>query len=307
MVFGAGGPLGAAIVRRLADRGSRVRAVVRDPERSPFPCDVEVFCGDPAYRRNALEAAEGASVVYRCVPVRLSLWCDVWVSATTNILAAAAAAGAKLVSPGNVYVYGPPQRLPVDESHPLAARGEKGRIRVETQSLLVKAHADGRVAVVIPRFPDTFGPGVRTPAMGALFANAAAGRAVHWFGDPKIMHDFLFIEDAAAAAVALGEREEAYGQVWHVPGPGGMPVIDFLRLVYERAGSRLRLRRLSPSQVRVEALLDEETSSFLEFRYLYEQDHVLDGSRFARAFPDFAYTPHADAVDATLAWFAARV
>jgi len=307
VVFGAGGPLGAAIVEHLAALGKDVRAVVRSPERCTFPSQVEVRRGDPSHLRTAQEAAAGADVIYRCMPIRMSLWSGTWVSTTNNILAAAAATGARLVSPGSVYVYGPPQELPITEDHPLAATGEKGRIRREAQRILMRAHERGGVRVVIPRFPDTFGPGVRTPALGGVFASAAACHPARWFGNTKVLHDFLYVRDAAAAAVLLGERDEAYGHVWHVPGPGAMPVIDFLRLVYMRAGESCRLRLLTPAQVRIQALLDDETASFLEFRYLYEQDHVLDGTRFASAFPDFRYTPHTEAIDATLEWYAARI
>jgi nucleoside-diphosphate-sugar epimerase len=282
-----------------------VRAVVRDPalDRCTLPPDVEVFHGDALYRHSAVDAARGATVVYRCIPVRYSLWADVWLTATQNIIAAAEKAGATLVSPGNVYVYGPAGGRPVDEEQPLRAGGRKGRLRVVTQGTLCRAHRDGRVQVVIPRFPDVYGPCVTNRVFGALFERVVAGRPVTWFGDPDIVRDFLFVEDAAAAAVLLGTTPSAFGHIWHVPGPGPLTPRAFVEQVGQVAGKRSRIHHMSEATVRLKCLVDPETREFLEFRYLYEEPCALDGRRFAAAFPDFRYTPHEEAMRRTLDWF----
>lgn len=308
VVFGAHGPLGAAIVRHLAKEDRRVRAVVRKAaaERFTWPPRVEVFHGDAVYRRSAIDAAKGASVIYRCIPVRYSLWADVWQTATENIIAAAYQAKARLVSPGNVYVYGDYSDGPADESHPLTPAGRKGQLRVETQEALWRAHHSGDVEVVIPRMPDPFGPCITNRVFGSLFEGASHGRATPWFGDTEVLRDFLFINDAAAAAVLIGDTPEAYGQVWHIPGAGPMTPREFIDKVYHAAGHEPRIHQLSPAAVRLKGMVDAETREFLEFRYLFEKPSVLDGGKFARAFPGFRYTPHDEAISSTLDWFRAR-
>lgn len=308
VVFGAHGPLGSAIVRLLARANVPVRAVVRKTaaERFTWPSHVEVFHGDAVYRHSAIDAAEGATVVYRCIPVRYSLWADVWQAATANIIAASEHAGARLVSPGNVYVYGDFHEAPADEDHPLDAGGKKGRLRVATQETLWRAHREGRVELVIPRVPDPFGPRVMNRVFGSLFESAVRGRSAPWFGDPDVRRDFLFIDDAAAASVLLGRSDKAYGEAWHVPGAGAMTPREFIGLVYGAAGHKAKFHRLTPAAVRLKSLVDAETREFLEFRYLFERSCVLDGGKFARAFPEFTYTPHEKAIESTLDWFAAR-
>lgn len=308
VVFGAHGPLGAAIVRQLAKEGRPVRAVVRKAaaERFTWPPRVEVFHGDAVYRRSAIDAAKGASVVYRCIPVRYSLWADVWQTATENIIAAAHHAKARLVSPGNVYVYGDYSDAPADESHPLSPAGQKAELRVQTQEALWRAHRAGDVQVVIPRMPDPYGPYVTNRVFGSLFEAASHGRAAPWFGDLDVPRDFLFILDAAAATVLIGGRPEAYGQVWHVPGAGPMTAREFIDRVYREAGHEPRIHQLSPTAVRLKGMVDAETREFLEFRYLFEKPSVLDGSKFAAAFPEFRYTSHDEAISCTLDWFRGR-
>ena len=305
VVFGARGPLGAAIVRQLAEMGAVVRAVVREEDKAhcALPGHAEVFFADPLHRRRTAQAAKGATVVYRCLTASYAQWVEQWLPMTENIIAAAHEAGARLVSPGNVYVYGPLQRIPAREDHPLAAGGEKGRLRIATLETLLSAHRSGAVPVVIPRFPDMYGPCVVGRVYGELFHHASRGELTRWFGDLDVPRDLVFVEDAARACIALGGQKESFGQAWHVAGPGPLSAGDFIRLVYREAGHHCQMARLSPLSVRVESMFNRETRAFLEFRYLFEQPLVLDGSRIAVAFPEFTYTPHDEAVRQTLEWF----
>jgi hypothetical protein len=43
-----------------------------------------------------------------------------------------------------------------------------------------------------------------------------------------------------------------------------------------------------------------------ELLYEFEEPLVLDGTKFASAFPSFSYTPHEDAIRETVEWFRKR-
>jgi hypothetical protein len=63
-----------------------------------------------------------------------------------------------------------------------------------------------------------FGPHVLVSQAGErLFGAAVAGKPASVLGDPDAPHTFTFIDDFASALVTLGAREEALGEVWHVP------------------------------------------------------------------------------------------
>lgn len=305
VVFGARGSMGRAIVRLLDEAGEQVRAVVReeDAPHCAMPGHVEMVTADPIHRRRAIEAAKGATIVYRCMPMAIHQWSEMWLPVTENILAAAQEAGARMVSPGSLYVYGPLQQIPAKEDHPLAPVGEKGRMRVGTQQLLFEAHRSGRVPVVIPRFSDIYGPCVVTPFHGKVFYQALRNESIGWLGKLDNLRDLTFVEDAARACILLGRHPEAFGQVWHVPGPGPITSEEFIRMVYEAAGHRPKIHRISHSAMRLEGLFDPEIKALIEFRYRFEQPQILDGSKFANAFPEFRYTPHEEAIRVTLDWF----
>jgi nucleoside-diphosphate-sugar epimerase len=304
VVFGAEGPLGEAIIRRLVAEGTPVRAVVGvSDQRYAFPAHAEIVHADPRHRRDAVAAAAGATIIYRCITSVLSAWGEVWPLVTDNIIAAARQHHARLVSPGGVYVYGPLGDLPVTEDHPLDAQGEKGRMRIHTQGALFEAHRSGQVQVVIPRFPDIFGPGVTDRLFADIFHGALHGHRAHWFGALNAPRDFLFVEDAAAAAVRLGRILDAYGRVWHIPGPGAVTPAEFIGMVFTAAGKRGHIGHVTPATLKVESVFDPGVKAFLEFQYLFEGPVVLDGSRFAALCPEFRYTSHEVAVSRTVEWF----
>ena len=75
VVFGASGGAGGAIVRELAKRGKRVRAVTRSGG-GDLPPGVEAVRADAADRVEARQACEGATVVYHAVNVPYPAWAE---------------------------------------------------------------------------------------------------------------------------------------------------------------------------------------------------------------------------------------
>ncbi|MBL7074284.1 NAD-dependent epimerase/dehydratase family protein [candidate division KSB1 bacterium] len=214
VVFGAAGALGAAIVRWLTTEGTSVRAVVRDVERAlrVLPPSADVVVGDATGAESVRAVCREAAVIYQCVNVPYHKWTAVMPGVTDNILTGAREAKARLVFPGNVYGYGPFQKIPVTEDHPLAATSKKGRLRNTMERMLMDAHQAGDVHVVIPRFPDYYGPNVTNKLMAPIFEAALAGKKASWPGKLDVPHDLVYIDDAAAC-VLFGTTESAYGQV----------------------------------------------------------------------------------------------
>ncbi len=305
VVLGATGALGSAVVRRLAAQGETVRAVARDMDlaREILPASVGIVADNLLVPEQARTACEGAAVVYHCVNVRYSLWEKLMPVITDNVLEATKRAGARLVFPGNVYGYGPFQRIPATEDHPLAATSKKGRLRNRLEQRLMELHRAGKVPVVIPRFPDFYGPEVANPLMGPIFRQALAGKTAAWPGSLDAPHDLIFIDDAARASILLGATNDAYGETWHVPGAGPLTARQFIEMVFQAAGTTPNAKALSRLLFRFFGLLIPDAGEMVELLYQFEKPMVLDGGKFAAAFPDFRYTPHEEAVRKTVDWF----
>ena len=143
---------------------------------------------------------------------------------------------AKLVFADNLYVYGPPDG-PMTEETPQRAQGKKGRIRIEMAAAILRAHAEGRLRCTIGRSSDYYGPaGTGTTAGDNLMKPALRGKRARWLGSLDQPHTLNYLEDMARALVTLGERDEADGQVWHLPAAEPLTGRQFLTLVYEAAG-----------------------------------------------------------------------
>jgi nucleoside-diphosphate-sugar epimerase len=305
VVFGAGGALGAAIVHNLAQQSKAVRAVVRDVDRARkvLPGSAETVVVDASKPDDIKPAFQNASVVYHCVNVPYDKWTKVMPLVTDNIIAGAIETQASIVFPGNVYVYGHFQRVPASEDHPLAATSKKGKLRIALEKKLIDAHSNGKVKVVIPRFPDYYGPNVTNNLMKPIFTAAVAGEKANWIGKLDIEHDYVYVEDAASACTLLGETTSSYGEVWHVPGAGPITGREFIDMAFKAAGKKPNIGVLSERTIREAGQVDAEVQELIELMYEFEEPLVLDGSKFSSRFPLFKYTPHEEGVKKTIHWY----
>jgi nucleoside-diphosphate-sugar epimerase len=225
---------------------------------------------------------------------------------TDNILAGAKETKANVVFPGNVYGYVRFQKIPASEDHPLAATSKKGKLRNAIERKLMDAHKAGDVSVVIPRFPDYYGPNVVNRLIAPVFENAIAGKKAQWFGKLDVPHNLIYIEDAAAAAVLLATNEDTHGQVWHVPGAGPLTGRQFIEMAFKAASTKPDIVVLSGGSLRFASLVNSDAREMKELLYEFEEPWVLNGTKFASAFPSFRYTPHEEAVRKTVEWFRKR-
>ena len=295
------GPLGLAVARHLAARGDRVRAVNRGG-RADLPSGVEVVGANVAEAADARRACDGAAVVYHCANPPYAKWPELHPPLMEAIIEAAGAAGARLVFGDNLYAYGPVDG-PLTEDLPSLARGPNGRTRARIAETLMRAHAAGRIQATIGRGSDFFGPHAHLSTVGdRVFARAIAGKPAQLLGNPDVPHTVTYIEDFARALVTLGERDEALGQVWHVPSPETVTMRLFVQMVFESAGQPPRLRAAPRWGIAMAALLNPTLRAVKEQLFQSERPWVVDSSRFEQAF-GLTAMPLQDAVAATVAWF----
>ena len=200
VVIGAGGGTGSAVVRELAGRDLRVRAVTRSG-KGDVPEGVEQVAADVGTPEGARQACEGAAVVYHCAQPPYTEWAELFRSLTDAILAGAAAVGAKLVFADNLYAYGPSDG-PMTEDTPQRATGKKGRVRIEMANALLRAHADGRLRVTIGRASDYYGPRGTTSTVGEnIMKPLLRDKRVRWLGSLDQPHTLNYLEDMARSLV----------------------------------------------------------------------------------------------------------
>jgi nucleoside-diphosphate-sugar epimerase len=167
----------------------------------------------------------------------------------------------------------------------------------------MNAHAAGKVRATIGRASDFYGPHVHQSKAGDLiFGRALAGKPAQVVGDPDEPHTYSFIDDFAAGLVTLAQREEALGQVWHLPSAETVTTRRFIEMVFAQVGRLPRIRPAPKIAITLLALFALPMAAVKETMYQSEFPWVVDDSKFVRAFGALA-TPHEKGIEQTLAWF----
>jgi nucleoside-diphosphate-sugar epimerase len=219
-----------------------------------------------------------------------------------RITQVASKAKARMVFPGNVYVYGHTGTEKVDENHPRNPCSVKGRIRLGLEDTFMRLSRDGAVPCVIVRFPDYYGPNSASIVDG-IFRSALNDKEARWPGSLDVIHEFIFISDAAKAMVTAAERPDAVSQEFNVPGPEPIRVRDWIDLVFEQAGFELKVTGTSHMMVRLAGLFNPTARAFAEMQYLTEEPLILDGSKFSNFFGmKYPTRSYEDGIRETLAW-----
>jgi nucleoside-diphosphate-sugar epimerase len=206
----------------------------------------------------------------------------------------------------NLYMYGPTDGRPITEDLPYAPNTRKGRVRAMMSEELMEAHTSGRVRVAIGRASDFFGPRVLVSAAGEqVFGRAVEGKSARVAGDPDQPHTYTYVPDIGTGLVILGEREEALGQVWHLPSPETATTREFVEMIFEEVGKPARVQAAPKILLRAIGLFNPAIRETIEMLYEFEEPFVVDDSRFKQEFGDHA-TPLREAIGETVRWYRSK-
>jgi nucleoside-diphosphate-sugar epimerase len=298
VVIGAGGGIGGAVARELVGRDLPAVAVSRAGRTGPQ--GAQRRAADAASTPGAIEACRGATVVYHCAQPPYSRWAEDFPPLTEAVMLGAREAGAKLVMADNLYMYGPPDG-PMTEQSPRNATGSKGRTRIAMEERLLEAHASGENRVAIGRASDYYGPGGRNSVLGdSVFGRLARGKRPRWLGDLDQPHT---LHDVGRALVTLGLRDEAGGEIWHLPAAEPLTGRRFCELAGKAMGAEREPVLTSPAMLRIAGLVSPLIRELRETGYQFTAPFVSDASKFEAAFGPFEVTPHDAAVRVTAEWF----
>ncbi|MBX7547939.1 NAD-dependent epimerase/dehydratase family protein [Streptomyces sp. tea 10] len=264
-VLGASGFVGSAVLRALASRPVRLRAVARRPSPVvPGPAEITVVTADVTDRAELARAVAGADVV-----VHLLLGDGGWRAAESDPAAERVNVGvmrdlvdvlgargpghaggppALVLYGGAASQVGVPPREPLDGSEPDRPQTAYDRQKLAAEQILLKATAEGRVRGVGLRLPTVFGESAEGGAgdrgvVSAMVRQALAGRPLTMWHDGTVRRDLVHVEDVADAFTAALDRPEALVGGRHLIGAGrGDALGDAFRLiartVAERTGRR---------------------------------------------------------------------
>jgi nucleoside-diphosphate-sugar epimerase len=298
------GQLGLAIMDELVAQGHPVKLANRSGiVDEPLPEEVTVAVANANDPDQVAALCAGAEIVFFCVQPPYDQWPELFPPLAAAIIEGVSRTGAKLVFGSNVYLYGPTNGQPIHEGLPYAAQTRKGRARAQVANMLLDAHQQGKLEVVIGRASDFYGPRVVDSMAGEMvFKAALEGKTVNLAGNLDLPHTLTYIRDFARALVTLSQRDEAYGQAWHVPSAETVTTRQFVDLVETDIGQPIQVRSAGKNMMRFIGLFNPNVREIVEMMYEFEEPFVIDHGRFEASFGN-GVTPHAEAIKETVAWY----
>jgi nucleoside-diphosphate-sugar epimerase len=298
------GAIGRAVAEELIRRGEPARMVNRSGKMEEAPAGVEVIASDLYDPANVGAVTRGATVVYQASQPAYNQWTDKFPLLQKAILEGLAGGSAKLVLVENVYMYGDTQGKPMTEEMSYDAHTRKGRVRGDLSNAAFAAHKAGRVRVTAARGGNFIGPWGLDSTMGArAFYPLLRGKPAQLIGRTDLPHTHTYLRDFGAALVTLGARDEADGQVWHVPNDQpGMTQAELVRLFAEEAGVEPKISSMGKTMMAIGGLFIPEAKETVEMMYEFDKPFIIDSGKFEKTFGMKA-TPMREAIKETVAWY----
>jgi nucleoside-diphosphate-sugar epimerase len=307
LIIGATGAFGRHAAQALSRRGWRIRALARDPESARAKLGpatpIDWVKGDAMDAGSVMAAAQGVQIVVHAAnPPGYRNWKGTVLPMAQNALAAARAAGARLVVPGNVYNYAPEAGPAIAEGAPQAPVTRKGKLRAVMEQQLRQTSAEG-ARVLILRAGDFFGPATPGALDWLTIRRGGKLRGLYAFGPGEAGHAFAYLPDLAETLARLVERQDELAdfEVFHFRGHwlarAGELAAAVRRVVSQ---PRLPVRRFPWLMVLALSPFVETFRELLEMRYLWNRPIGLDNAKLARFLGSEPHTALDGALRATL-------
>ena len=301
-VLGAGGTVSNQLLPILQENNQRVRVVSRKKQPS---AGAESFAADVTNYEQTLQAVTGSDIVYLVVGLTydLRVWKQSWPKIITNVINACKVSGSRLIFFDNVYLYGKVDGVMTEETL-FSPISKKGEIRAAIATQLLDEMRTGNIKALIARSADFYGPvGFSVSAVNMLvFGNLRKGKKAQWLVNAKVPHSFTYVPDAAKALYMLANREDAFGQTWHMPTANNpLTGEEFIREAARQMKAKDSYSVISKGMMRLAGLFNRTIKESVEMAYQNEFPYLFDSSKFNKAF-NFEPRSYRDGIKQTTEW-----
>ena len=143
-----------------------------------------------------------------------------------------------IVSSGGT-VYGPPEELPLKETHPTRPVSPYGITKLTTDRYALMFHRNVGLPVVVVRPANAYGEEQRTGTgqgfIAAAIAAIRAGREVEIYGTQGTIRDYIHVADVAAGILSALDHGEN-GEIYNLGSGIGTSNLDIVRILETPAG-----------------------------------------------------------------------
>ena len=286
-ILGAGGPIGIELAKELPKFTDKVKLVNRNPKS--VTGNEELINADLLNFDDVYNAVTGSEVVYLTVGLKYSIkvWERDWPIIIENVIQACKKNNSKLVFFDNIYMYDPNYLGNMTEETPQNPVSKKGIVRKQIADRIIKEVEDGNINGLIARSADYYGPSIRNTSIltETVFNKLALNKKADWFGSVNKKHSFTFTPDAGKATALLGNTDDAFGEVWHLPtAPDPFTGLEWINSIASELTVEPKVRVTSKSMIKLLGLFIPIMKELSEMFYQYDRDYVFNSEKFENKF-----------------------
>ncbi len=291
-ILGSGGGIGIPLARELMKYTNQIRLVSRNPRKvnntdELFPADVRDFS-------QVDKAIAGSGVVYVTIgfDYNLKVWKNTWPPFMQEVINSCKRHNARLVFFDNMYVYSKNSVPFMTEDSSVMPPSEKGKVRKIVRDMIINEVEKKNLTALIARAADFYGPESKNSALNMIAQDMMKGKKARVFGNPDKIHTYTYTPDAARATAILGNTPDAFNQEWHVPTTNKrLTTNDWIELIAKELNSETKVQKIPAFMINALGLFIPIMREFPEMLYQFEQDYILDSSKFEKRFGIQATSP----------------
>jgi len=298
-ILGSGGAVEVALAKALSEYTSAIRLVSRNPVKvNP---DDQLISADLLQSAEVSRAVQGSEVVYLTVGLTYSIkiWQESWPRIVEAVVKACKKHHAKLVFFDNVYLYHPDAIGAMTEESKVDPQSKKGKVRAKIADMIMEANHRGEIQALIARSADFYGPSIQNVSLltETVFKPLSQVKRAQCLGRMDVKHSFTYTPDAGKATAMLGNAEEAYGQVWHLPTAANPYTMrELIKIIADELGVKPKSMVANKTMVRLMGLFMPIMKEMVEMMYQYERDYVFISDKFEQHF-NFKPTPYRQGIN----------
>jgi nucleoside-diphosphate-sugar epimerase/uncharacterized protein YndB with AHSA1/START domain len=300
-ILGANGTIGSVLALELRKYTERVRLVSRYPMKVDEKD--ELYPADLSDDAQVDKAIEGSEVVYLVVgfDYKLSVWQANWPKLMRAAINACIKHKSKLVFFDNVYMYDINAISHMTEDSMVIPPSKKGMVRKTVSAMLLDEAKSGNLTALIARSADFYGPNNNRSLLNELvYKNIKKGKKPNWPIDPNKKHSFTFTPDAAKATALLGNTDDAFNQVWHLPtDKNALTGNEMIKLFAKEMKAEPKVSVVSLWLFKILGLFNPIMKEMVEMMYQFDRDYFFDSTKFDRRF-NFRTTTYKEGVKRTI-------
>lgn len=274
LILGGSGRFGRNMAEALWNAGWTVELFDRakdDLDQAAKGKDVIVFGWNPAYTD----------------------WTAQMPGLTKRVIAAAERAGATILVPGNIYVYGKQSPPILTPQTPHAAQNPLGRVRIDME----RAFRVAETQVITLRAGDYLDSQASGNWFDRIIAPTLTKGRLTYPGNPTIPHSWAYLPDIARAAVELVKIREQLPKYSDISYPGYTLSGQELAVECGKAlNTHITVKKMNWLPIRMARPFWRMAGALLEMQYLWNMPHQLSPNSLHAVLPEFRQTDMSQAI-----------